>query len=161
MPSDNQTTTQSPRGGIVEQPAAASGHDGTTGAGACRPHDAPMQPMPTVGCNLITGRKPCCSVGYGGNYKIIGDAFGPECRNPYHLTWLPKGYGPSYDQYCIGLIREPIGENWDSIGLGQAPLLAAICQVIEAHMARPLSERQAEIDVLAAKRKVECENEQC
>jgi hypothetical protein len=105
-----------------------------------------------------------CGVSFGGDYQIAANSYEPGCRLVYALTWYPKGYGPSFDQGCLCVVRPPPDEDWDGVGLSRehaAPFLNAIRKVIEEHMARPLAERQTELDVLAAKWDAEIANEQC
>lgn len=79
-------------------------------------------------------RKPCVSIGAGGPYEIEG-------RHAWHFTYLPKGYGPSLDQFVVCTVACPPHENegkwWRTRYVGQNPeLLAVIQDAIEAYFER-------------------------
>lgn len=79
-----------------------------------------------------------CAVGYGGPYEIAINGLEPGCKRPWHISWLPKGYAPTRDDFVICLVAEPPGGNWDQYGLARGerpPMIEAICTVIEEQMA--------------------------
>jgi hypothetical protein len=81
--------------------------------------------------------EPCCSVGTGGAYRIAAHGLEPGCDSPWHISWLPKGYAPTHDDYVICLVARPPDEDWSECGLSEGnrpPLVQAICNAIEAHM---------------------------
>jgi hypothetical protein len=82
-------------------------------------------------------REACCSVGLGGPYEIATSGLEPGCRHPWHISWLPKGYAPTPDDFIVCLIAEPPGEDWSEYGLSRGlrpPLVEAVCAAIEAAM---------------------------
>lgn len=83
-------------------------------------------------------REPCCSVGVGGDYKIAAMGLDSGCSSPWHISWLPKGYAPTHDDFVICLVAEPPGEDWSEYGLKEGtrpPLVQAVVDAIESHMA--------------------------
>jgi hypothetical protein len=86
----------------------------------------------------MTDRKPCCSVGWGGDFRIPPSGLEPGCDRPYHITWLPHGYGPTHDDYVAAVVALPAGCDVDEWGFSKGkrhPLIEAICEAIETHMA--------------------------
>jgi hypothetical protein len=74
-------------------------------------------------------RDPCASIGWGGDYQIDGDL------RTAHLTWLPKGYGPSLDMFTICLVRIPPDERGSVKGMdSEHPLLVAVKEAVETYM---------------------------
>jgi len=74
-------------------------------------------------------RRPRVSIGAGGDYQIDG-------RHAWHLMWLPKGYGPSLDDFVVCTVACPPHEKeqkwWRMMQIGQRPaLLQAIAEAIE------------------------------
>ncbi len=79
-----------------------------------------------------------CAVGTGGPFEIASSGLEPGCRRPWHIVWLPKGYAPTRDDYCICLVAKPPDEDWSESGVGEGnlpPLIEAICKAIDDHMA--------------------------
>jgi hypothetical protein len=79
----------------------------------------------------------CCSVGFGGPYQIAWSGLDPGCNHPWHISWLPHGYGPTKDDYVICLIAPPPTEDWSKFGLGSGerpPLIDAIIKAIEGYL---------------------------
>lgn len=82
-------------------------------------------------------REPCCSVGYGGDYEICAHGLESGCKRPWHISWLPKGYGPTRDDFIICLVAVPPGDDWSRYGLAKGkrpPIIEAICVAIEDQM---------------------------
>lgn len=78
-----------------------------------------------------------CTVGRGGPYQIAKSGLEPGCEYPWHILWLPKGYAPTHNDYCICLIAKPPDEDWSEFGVKRGkrpPLIDAICEAIEKHM---------------------------
>ncbi len=89
-----------------------------------------------------TTREACCTVGFGGDYRIAAHGLEPGCHHPWHITWLPKGYGPTREDYVICLVAQPPNEDWEQYGLSKGkrpPLIEAICAAIETHMKGAIS----------------------
>ena len=83
----------------------------------------------------IDMRKARCAVGCGGPYAIAKSGLEPGCRHPWHISWLPKGFAPTREDFIICLVAEPPGEDWSDYGLARGerpPLVEAICSAIEA-----------------------------
>ncbi len=79
----------------------------------------------------------CCAVGIGGPYEIANCGLEPGCKYPWHIIWLPNGYGITPDDYCICLVAKPPGEDWSQFSLEKGrrpPLIEAICEAVEKQM---------------------------
>lgn len=84
-------------------------------------------------------REPCCAVGTGGPFVIPPSGLEPGCRHPWHISWLPKGFATTPEDYIIAVIAEPAGEDWSIYGFGRGerpPLIEAICAAIESTLSR-------------------------
>ncbi len=85
-----------------------------------------------------TARNGRCAVGTGGTFEIAKSGLEPGCSDPWHIVWLPNGYAPTRDDYCICLVAKPPDEDWSELGFqkGTRPsLIEAICKAIDDHMA--------------------------
>jgi hypothetical protein len=53
------------------------------------------------------------------------------------IEWLPKGYGPSLEDFCVCTVAVPPNEDWSGYRLEKGkrpPLIEKLCEVIEAHL---------------------------
>lgn len=73
-------------------------------------------------------REPCCSVGLSG-----------ESRFPrgvtWYVTWLPKGYAPTFEDRMVCAFPAPLDGSWDDCSLSKGkrpPIIEAVCAAIEA-----------------------------
>ncbi len=90
-------------------------------------------------------RKAHCAVGRGG-FEIPKSGLQPGCEYPWHIAWLPKGYGPTHGDYIICLVAKPPDEDWSNFRLRRGkrpPLIEAICEAIEKHMEAKALQRSA------------------
>lgn len=78
------------------------------------------------------GRKPCCSVGFGGHDHFPKGA-------AWTIHWLPKGYAITRDDRFLCAFPNPENGEWEDYGLGDEaplpPLIKAVTDAIETYFA--------------------------